>query len=336
MINIFGSFPNSRPRRLRRSKWVRELFSEVTISNKDFIKPFFVIEGFNQKKKITSLDGNYRFSIDLLIEEVKKVKDIGVQSIMLFPVIDQKFKDHFGKEAMNPDNLISRAIFAIKKAVPDIGILADVALDPYLIYGHDGILNEAQDYVLNDETNQILAQQSLIMAQAGVDILCPSDMMDGRIGQIRKILDDNNFIDVGIISYAIKYASNLYGPFRDAVNSAQNIKNSDKKNYQMDYRNSNDIFKEVKMDIEEGADAIIIKPATFYLDIISKIKENFKIPIITYHVSAEYAMLKSAANDGLIDFDKVFEENMIACKRSGADAIIHYAPINTNFHIYMV
>jgi porphobilinogen synthase len=329
MIDIFGSFPNSRPRRLRRSKWVRELFSEVAISNKDFIKPFFVIEGSKQKQKITSLDDNYRFSIDLLIEEVKKARDVGIQSIMLFPVIDHKLKDHFGKEAINEDNLISRAIFAIKKAVPDIGILADVALDPYLIHGHDGILNEAQNYVLNDETNQILSKQSLIMAQAGVDMLCPSDMMDGRIGQIRKILDKHNFIDVGIISYAIKYASNLYGPFRDAVNSAQNIKNSDKKNYQMDYRNSNDIFKEVKMDIEEGVDAIIIKPATFYLDIISKIKENFKIPIITYHVSAEYAMLKSAAKDGLIDFDKVFEENMIACKRSGADAIIHYSLINS-------
>jgi porphobilinogen synthase len=324
MINIFGSYPTSRPRRLRIKSWVRDLFSEVTISNKDFIKPFFIIEGVNKKEKINNLPDNYRFSIDLLIIEIKKLHNLGIKAIMLFPVIDQKLKDLEGNEAINENNLICRAIKSIKKEVPDIGIMADVALDPYMIHGHDGILNNDGDYVLNDKTNEILAKQSLILAKAGVDMICPSDMMDGRIGQIRNILDKNNFYNVGIISYAIKYASDLYGPFRDAVNSAQNIKNSDKKNYQMDYRNINDIFKEVAMDIEEGADAIIIKPASFYLDIISKIKENFKIPIITYHVSGEYAMLKLAAKNGLIDFDKVFDENMIACKRAGANAIIHY------------
>ncbi|MDA7705231.1 porphobilinogen synthase [Rickettsiales bacterium] len=330
MINIFGSFPQSRPRRLRKNKWIRDLFNEVNISNKDFIKPFFVIEGVNKKEKIKSLPDNYRFSIDLLIEEIKKLRDIGVKAVMLFPVIDQDLKDLTGREAVNENNLLCRAIIAIKEQILDIGILSDIALDPYMIHGHDGILNKDSDYVLNDQTNEILSKQALILAQSGVDMVCPSDMMDGRVGYIRKILDDNGFIDVGIISYAIKYASNLYGPFRDAVNSAQNIKNSDKKNYQMDYRNSSDIFKEVATDIEEGADAIIIKPATFYLDIISQIKENFKIPIITYHVSGEYSMLCAAAKDGLIDFDKVFEENMIACKRAGANAIIHYGNLSKN------
>ena len=330
MNNIFGTFPTSRPRRLRKNTKIRDLFSEITVSNQDFIKPLFVIEGSNQKEKILSLPDNYRLSIDLLIEEIKRLRDRGIKAIMLFPVIDQKLKDKKGREAMNENNLLARAIFAIKKEVGNVAILADIALDPYMIHGHDGILSKSKDYVLNDQTNDILAQQSLVLAKAGVDMLCPSDMMDGRVGVIRKILDKNDFIDVGIISYAIKYASNLYGPFRDAVNSAQNIKNSDKKNYQMDYRNKNDIFKEVSMDIEEGVDAIIIKPASFYLDIISKIKYNFKIPIITYHVSGEYSMLKMAAKNGLIDFDRVFEENMIACKRAGADAIIHYWEYSNN------
>ena len=328
MSNIFGSFPNSRARRLRKSAWIRDLFKEITISNEDFIKPFFVIEGINKREKILTLPDNYRFSIDLLIEEIKKVRDLGIKAIMLFPVIEQNLKDNLGNEAINENNLLSRAIFAIKKEVSDIGILADIALDPYLIHGHDGILADSGNYVLNDVTNDILAKQALIFAKAGIDLVCPSDMMDGRVGVIREILNKNNFFDVGIISYAVKYASNLYGPFRDAINSVQNIKNSDKKNYQMDYRNSNEIFKEVAMDIEEGADAIIIKPATFYLDIISKIKDNFKIPIITYHVSSEYLMLKLAAKSNVIDFDKVFEENMIACKRAGADAIIHYQNIS--------
>lgn len=324
MIDVFGSFPIARPRRLRRKPYIRDLFSDISLSNQDFIKPFFIIEGIGKKEKITTLPGNYRFSIDLLIEEVKKIRDLGVKAIMLFPVIDSKLKDTLGHEAINDNNLLSRAIFSIKKEISDIGILADVALDPYMIHGHDGILADSGDYVLNDVTNDILAKQALTLAKAGVDMVCPSDMMDGRVGVIRNYLDKNNFTQIGIISYAIKYASNLYGPFRDAVNSAQNIQNSNKKNYQMDYRNSCDIFKEVAMDIEEGADAIIIKPATFYLDIISKIKENFNIPIVTYHVSAEYSMLKLAAQNNLINFDKVFEENMTACKRAGANAIIHY------------
>ncbi len=328
MSNIFGSFPNSRPRRLRGAPWIRDLFSEIKVSNQDFIKPFFVIEGVNKKEPILTLCDNYRFSINLLVEEVKKVRDLGVTAIMLFPVIEQGLKDSLGNEAINENNLLSRAIFAIKKEVSDIGILADVALDPYMIHGHDGILGDLSNHVLNDVTNDILARQALTLAKAGVDVVCPSDMMDGRVGVIRSNLDKNKFSHVGIISYAIKYASNLYGPFRDALNSSQNTDNFNKKNYQMDYRNSSDIFKEVAMDIEEGADAIIIKPATLYLDIISKIKENFKIPIITYHVSGEYSMLKLAAQNNLIDFDKVFEESMIACKRSGADAIIHYQKLS--------
>lgn len=324
MINNFGSFPTSRPRRLRYKSWARDLFSQMSISNKDFIKPLFVIEGKNKKEQIPALPDNYRFSIDLLIEEIKKLRDLGLKAVMLFPAIDQKLKNITASEAINEDNLLVRAIFAIKKEISDIGIFTDIALDPYTIHGHDGLLSQDAKYVLNDQTNEILAKQALILAQSGADMLCPSDMMDGRVGVIRKILDKNDFTQIGIISYAIKYASNLYGPFRDAVNSSRNIQKSDKKNYQMDYRRNNDILKEVAMDIDEGADAIIIKPATFYLDIISKIKKNFEIPIITYHVSGEYSMLKLAAKEGLLDFDKVFEENMIACKRAGADAIISY------------
>ncbi len=324
MKNNFGSFPVTRLRRNRISPWIRELVAEASLSTGDLIMPFFVISGKNKKEEIQSLPGNYRFSIDLLVKEVKKARELGIPAIMLFPVTDQKLKDKNGKEALNPKNLICQAVAAIKKAVPDIGVICDVALDPYTSHGHDGILSSDFSQVLNDETVEILCKQALIQAQAGCDMVAPSDMMDGRIGKIRKYLDENGFENVGIISYAAKYASNFYGPFRHAVGSAKNLNLGNKKNYQMDFRNAEEAIREVALDIAEGADIVIIKPGLPYLDIVTKIKQNFGVPIFSYQVSGEYTMLKLAAENNLLNFEAALYETLIAFKRAGSSAIITY------------
>jgi porphobilinogen synthase len=327
MKNFYNeSFPRTRLRRLRKSAWIRDLVAQNLLKAQDLILPLFVIEGENIEQKINHLPEVSRFSIDLIVKKAKEAKDLGISAIMLFPSIDQKLKTADGKEAFDENNLICRTIKTIKKEVPEIGIICDVALDPYTTHGHDGIIDE-NGYVLNDETIEILCKQALVQAHAGCDIIAPSDMMDGRISIIRDTLDKNGFIDVLIMSYAAKYASSFYGPFRHAVGSVSNLKKADKKTYQMDFRNSVDAMREIALDVEEGADMLIIKPGMPYLDVVKEAAQNFLLPIISYQVSGEYAMLKYAANNGAFDFDNALFESLIAFKRAGASAIITYGAI---------
>ena len=318
-----NSFPQTRLRRNRQSPWIRELIAENNLTASDLIMPFFVIAGENQKEAIKALPDQYRFSIDLLVCEVKRARDLGIRAIMLFPVTDSKLKTINGDEALNSNNLICQAVQAIKKQVSEIGVICDVALDPYTSHGHDGLVGK-DGLVLNDKTVEILCQQALVQAMAGCDIVAPSDMMDGRVGEIRKFLDKNGFEKVGIMSYAAKYASNFYGPFRNAVGSDKNLNIGDKKNYQMDFRNSLEAIREINLDVNEGADMLIIKPGLPYLDIVVKAKQACNLPIISYQVSGEYAMLKLAAKEGLLNFDAALYEALIAFKRAGAAAIISY------------
>jgi porphobilinogen synthase len=313
-------------RRNRKSAWIRDLTAETTLLLQDLILPNFVIEGKNIEEKINTLPDVSRFSVDLLIKNVVEAHKMGIKAIMLFPVISQKLKSENCKEAFNKDNLICKAIKKIKDKVPEIGIICDVALDPYTISGHDGIVDK-NGMVLNDETTKLLCKQALTLAEAGCDIVAPSDMMDGRVMMIRRALDTSGFADVGIMSYSAKYASNFYGPFRCAVGSAQNLKKADKKTYQMDFRNGKEAMREIAADINEGADSIIIKPATAYLDIIKEASQNFDLPIITYQVSGEYAMLKFGAKNGCFNFIDACYESLTACKRAGASAIISYASL---------
>lgn len=327
----FGSFPTSRPRRLRNNAWIREMVAETKIAPSDLILPLFVIEGKNKEEKIASLPDVSRFSIDLIVKKAKEAKSLGIPALMLFPAIDQKLKNSQGSESYNENNLICRTIKAIKDGVPEIGVIADVALDPYTSHGHDGIIDK-QGYVINDQTIEILCNQALVQVNAGCDIVAPSDMMDGRVAVIRNALDEAGFVNTAIMSYAAKYASSFYGPFRDAVGSAQNLGKLDKKNglkkdkktYQMDFRNSQEAIKEIALDVQEGADLLIIKPAMAYLDIIKTAKESTSLPIIAYQVSGEFAMLKFAAKAGALDFDAAFYESLIALKRAGSSAIITY------------
>jgi porphobilinogen synthase len=320
---MVNSFPNIRLRRNRKSPWIREMLAEKSLQPSDLIMPFFVVAGENKKEAIASLPNQFRFSIDLLIEEVKKAKDLGIPAIMLFPATELNLKTEDGKEAYNPNNLICQTVKAIKKAVPEIGVICDVALDPYTSHGHDGLL--AKDTTVeNDTTVAILCKQALVQAQAGCDIVAPSDMMDGRVGEIRKYLDERGFENVSIMSYAAKYASNFYGAFRNAVGSDKNLSVGDKKNYQMDFRNSKEAIREINFDVLEEADMLIIKPGLPYLDIVAKAKQICDLPIISYHVSGEYAMLKLAAEAGLLDFNAALFETLIAFKRAGANAIITY------------
>jgi porphobilinogen synthase len=321
-----SSFPKTRLRRNRKSQWIRDLTAQTKLSPSDLILPLFVIEGKNKEEKIPQLSGVSRLSIDLLVKKAKEARALGIPALMLFPVIDQKLKTANGKEALNEKNLMCRAIAAIKNAVPEIGVIADVALDPYTSHGHDGII-DAAGYVENDATIEILCQQALVQAAAGCDIIAPSDMMDGRIGVIRDALDDQGCIDVALMSYAAKYASSFYGPFRHAVGSASNLKKSDKKTYQMDFRNSDEAMREIALDVSEGADMIIVKPGITYLDVVKEASQNFKLPIISYQVSGEYAMLKLASSNALLDFDAALFESLIAFKRAGASAIISYGAI---------
>ena len=318
---ITGKFPNLRLRRARKFSWSRRLIQENNLSVNDFILPIFLIDGKNKKQIIKTMPGVYRYSIDQLGGVVNNAIKNKIPMIALFPSTLKKNKDEFGSECLNEDNLVCRAIRFIKKRFRnDIGIMCDVALDPYTSHGHDGLLKSG--YVLNDETNLILVKQSLLQAQMGCDVISPSDMMDGRIGKIRKALDKDGHKMVQILSYAVKYASSFYGPFRDAVGS-KNLLKGDKKNYQMDYRNSSEALREVSLDIKEGADLVMVKPGMPYLDIIKSVKDNFKIPVFAYQVSGEYSLIKNGIRNKIINEDAILE-SLMAFKRAGASAIVTY------------
>ena len=318
---ITGKFPNLRLRRSRKNDWSRRLIAENNLTPSDFILPVFLIDGNNKKENISSMPGVHRYTLDKLSSVVDRALNLKLPMIALFPYTNKKNKDRFGTEALNEDNLVCKALQLIKKKYrSEIGIMCDVALDPYTSHGQDGLVNNK--YVLNDETIEVLIKQSLLQAQMGCDVIAPSDMMDGRIGRIRKSLDKKGYKMTQILSYAIKYASNFYGPFRDAVGS-KNILKGNKKNYQMDFRNSDEALREVALDIKEGADMVMVKPGMPYLDIIKSVKEKFKIPVFAYQVSGEYTLLSNAINKGLINSDAILE-SLISFKRSGANAIISY------------
>ena len=319
-MKIIGSYPKSRLRRLRKSSWIRNLVSENNITANDLVLPIFIREGKGKIEKIKSMPGVNRYTVDKLPSILKQVKKYKIPMVALFPYTSVKKKNKLGSEALNHNNLICKSLRLIKKKFPKIGVMCDVALDPYTSQGHDGvIINKKID---NDETIKILIKQALLQAKFGCDVIAPSDMMDGRIGEIRKALDKNNFKDVSILSYAVKFASNFYGPFRDAVGSKTKLK-TDKKTYQMDYRNSFEIYREVGFDINEGADMVMVKPGMIYLDIISKIKNHFKIPVLAYQVSGEYSLIKNAINKKILNKEAILE-SIKSFKRAGACAIITY------------
>jgi len=314
--------PIARPRRLRVSPWIRNMVSEHRVTANDLIWPVFIQEGNNLRTPIASMPGVERFSIDLLTLAVKEARDLGIPAIALFPATPANLKTQDGEEAFNPENLVCRTIRAIKSAVPDIGIICDVALDPYTSHGQDGLVRNG--VVVNDETVEVLCKQSVVQARAGCDVIAPSDMMDGRVGAIRKALDNAGFSHVAILSYAAKYASAFYGPFRDAVGSANNLGKSDKKTYQMDPSNSSEALREVALDIAEGADMVMVKPGMPYLDVVARVKDTFKVPTFAYQVSGEYAMLCAAAANGWLDREKVILESLLSFKRAGADGVLTY------------
>ena len=318
---ITGKFPNLRLRRNRKSDWCRRLVEENNLTPNDFILPIFLIEGKNKKQPIKSMPDVYRYTLDKISSIVDKAIKNGLPMIALFPCTENSKKNALGTEALNENNLVCRATRLIKQRYKNkIGIMCDVALDPYTSHGHDGLLKNG--YIINDETIEILINQSILQAQMGCDVIAPSDMMDGRIRKIRKALDKENFKNVQILSYAAKYASSFYGPFRDAVGSKKSLK-GDKKTYQMDFKNSNEAIREISLDIKEGADMVMVKPGMPYLDIIKSIKENFKIPVIAYQVSGEYSVLSNSIKNKLISKNAVFE-SLMSFKRAGANAIVSY------------
>jgi len=314
-------FLTHRPRRLRRTDALRRMVQETTLSANDFIYPMFVMEGENQKVEVPSMPGCYRYSLDLLLREIAEVYALGIPAIALFPVVPDEKKDETGTESYNPEGLIPRTVAAIKAQTPDITVITDVALDPYTSHGHDGVLDES-GYILNDVTVDVLCKMAVAQARAGADMVAPSDMMDGRIGAIREALEEEGFINVCIMAYSAKYASAYYGPFRDALGSAP--KSGDKKTYQMDPANATEAIREVELDIAEGADIVMVKPALPYLDIISKVREISELPVAAYNVSGEYAMIKAAGEKGWIDEKKVILETLLSIKRAGADVILTY------------
>ena len=318
---ITGKFPNLRLRRSRKNNWSRRLIEENNLTPNDFILPIFLIDGKNKKQAIKSMPDVYRYSLDKLTYIIDRAIKNQLPMVALFPYTEKKRKNYLGTEALNEDNLVCKAIQLIKKKYKNqIGVMCDVALDPYTSHGHDGLIKNG--YVINDETVEILKNQSLLQAQMGCDVLAPSDMMDGRIGEIRKCLDKNGYQMTQILSYAVKYASNFYGPFRDAVGSKKLLEGN-KKNYQMDYRNSDEALREIALDIKEGADMIMVKPGLPYLDIIRLVKDNFKIPVMAYQVSGEYSMLVNGINKKLVNNDVIIE-SLISFKRAGANAIVSY------------
>jgi porphobilinogen synthase len=321
--NSLLNFPAHRPRRMRRDDWSRRLMQENHLSASDLIYPIFLLEGANQSEAVTSMPGVSRVSLDLLFGVAEECIALGIPVMALFPVIDASLKTADGKEAFNPNGLIPTAVRDLKKRFPNLGIMTDVALDPYTSHGQDGILDE-QGRILNDETTAILVQQAIAQAQAGVDIVAPSDMMDGRIGKIREALEQKKLIHTRIMAYSAKYASAFYGPFRDAVGSAKNLGKADKKTYQMDCANTDEALREVALDISEGADMVMVKPGMPYLDIVRRVRDEFNYPTYAYQVSGEYAMLKAAAQNGWLDHDAVMMESLLAFKRAGADGILTY------------
>ncbi len=320
-----GAYPQIRMRRLRAKGWLREMVQEHHVRAADLIWPVFITEGTNSREPVASMPGVERLSIDQLLEDLKRASDLEIRAFALFPVVSTEKKTMDGREALNPGNLICRAIQEIKKQLPDAGIITDVALDPYTTHGHDGLVGHGK--ILNDETIEVLCNQSLIQAQAGADVIAPSDMMDGRVGQIRSILDQNGFTDTAILSYAVKYASCFYGPFRDAVGSGAFLK-GDKKTYQMSPANAAEALREVALDINEGADMIMVKPGLPYLDIIKSVKDTFNVPTFAYQVSGEYAMLRAAAQNGWLDYEAVLAESLLAFKRAGCDGIFSYGAVD--------
>ena len=316
-------FPFSRPRRLRRDAFSRNLVREHSLSSHDLIYPVFVLDGQNRREAVGSMPGVERLSLDLLMPVAEDCVKLGIPALALFPVIDQSLKTPDGREATNPDGLVPRVVRALKQAFPELGVMTDVALDPYTSHGQDGLLDE-HHYILNDPTVEILVQQALTQAAAGVDMVAPSDMMDGRIGAIRQGLEAAGFVNTRIMAYSAKYASAFYGPFRDAVGSAANLGKADKKVYQMDPGNTNEALREVALDIAEGADMVMVKPGMPYLDIVRRVKDEFGVPTFAYQVSGEYAMLKAAAQNGWLAHDAVMMESLLAFKRAGADGILTY------------
>lgn len=320
---ISRQFPITRMRRMRADNFSRRLMQENTLTTNDLIYPMFVIEGFNLREPVASMPGVERLSIDLLVEEAEELVELGIPMIAIFPVVPQEGKSLDAAEAYNPEGLAQRAVRAVKAACPELGVMTDVALDPFTTHGQDGIIDD-KGYVLNDDTIDVLMQQALSHAEAGADVIGPSDMMDGRIIEIRELLEEHGHLNTRIMAYSAKYASAYYGPFRDAVGSAANLGKSNKANYQMDPANSNEALHEVALDINEGADMVMVKPGLPYLDIVQRIKSEFKVPTYAYHVSGEYAMLKAAAQNGWLDERKVAMETLLCFKRAGADGILTY------------
>ena len=317
-----NSYPRVRMRRNRMHEFSRRLVSENNLTVDDLIYPIFITYGLNKKEKINSMPGIYRFSLDRLETEIKYISSLNIPAIAFFPQTENKLKTSDGREAVNKNNLVCEAIRISKKVNPELGVICDVALDPYTDHGHDGVIIDG--HIHNDKTLEILCQQSLIQAEAGCNIIAPSDMMDGRVGLIRDTLDKNGFINVQIMSYAVKYASAFYGPFRDAVGSSINLSNKSKNSYQMDPKNSDEALREIELDLNEGADMVIVKPGMPYLDIIHKVREKFKVPTYAYQVSGEYSMIKGAIDKGWFDEEKIIFESLIAFKRAGCSGIITY------------
>ena len=321
-MSIFRKYPSTRLRRLRKNLNLIELVSETNLTSKDLIQPIFIKENFEGKEEIESMPGIFRFGLNHVLSEIEEVINAGINAIAVFPVIESSKKDEKGSEALNKSNFIAHSINKIKQEFPELILIADVALDPYTDHGHDGIL--ISNEVANDETVEVLIKQSILLAEAGADIIAPSDMMDGRIGLIRDSLEKQSLKDTILLSYAAKYNSKFYGPFRDAVNSASNLGNSSKSSYQMNISNKDEALHEVALDINEGADIVMVKPAMPYLDVIQLIKKEFKVPTFAYQVSGEFSMLKNAINHGWLD-KEVMLESLVSIKRAGADAILSYA-----------
>ncbi len=318
-----GRFPRTRPRRMRRDEFSRRLMRETVLTPADLIQPVFVIEGQDRTEPVASMPGVSRVTLDWLLRQAEQLLKLGVPAIALFPVVDAAKKDNKAKEAYNPDGLVPRTVRELKKNFPELGVITDIALDPYTSHGQDGLIDDS-GYVLNDETVEVLVKQALSHAAAGADIVAPSDMMDGRIGAIRDALEKARHIHTRILAYSAKYASSFYGPFRDAVGSAANLGKGDKSTYQMDCANSDEALREVALDLDEGADMVMVKPGMPYLDIVRRVKDQFGVPTFVYQVSGEYAMLMAAAQNGWLDERAVVLESLLSIKRAGADGILTY------------
>jgi porphobilinogen synthase len=327
-----SNFPQLRMRRMRRDDFSRRLMREHVLTTNDLIYPVFVMDGKNQRQPIASMPGIQRHTIDRLLREAETCGELGIPAIALFPAIDKRLKTADGREALNPRGLIPRAVAALKKRFPELGVITDAALDPYTTHGHDGLLDRS-GYVVNDATVAVLQKQALVCAEAGIDVVAPSDMMDGRVGAIRSALDNAGFIHTRILAYSAKYASAFYGPFRDAVGSAQQLGQGNKYTYQMDPANSDEALWEAGLDLQEGADMVMIKPGLPYLDIVRRVKDTYKAPTFVYQVSGEYAMLKAAARNGWLDETRAVMEALLAFKRAGADGILTYFAIDAARHL---